>query len=169
MRLLVLSDSHSHIERMSLAAKQAKPDVIIHLGDYITDAQKLQVKFPNVTMYMVKGNCDVNAAGEKELMIMIEGVKIFMTHGHKYNVKMGLTSFVCRAQETDAGIALYGHTHRAMIDRVNGMYLMNPGQMERHDGTSPATYGAITIEKGKVAMELKILEDEDSAFSFHEA
>jgi len=161
MRLLVLSDSHGHIERMSLAAERVKPDIIIHLGDHITDAQKLQTQFPHMTLHMVKGNCDVNKAGENELIILAEGVNIFMTHGHTYNVKMGLTSFVYRAQETEADIALYGHTHRAMIDQVNGLYIMNPGQMERHDGTLSATYGIITIEKGKIGLEVEKLDTEE--------
>ena len=157
MRLLVLSDSHGHIERLALAAEQAKPDIIIHLGDHIADARKLHTQFPDIALYMVKGNCDISAAGELELLIIIEGFNIFMTHGHKYNVKMGLTPFLYRAQEVDADIALYGHTHRARMELVDGMWLMNPGQMERHDVTLPATYGIVTIENCKIDMKLKRL------------
>ena len=159
MRILVLSDSHGHIERMSLAAKQEMPDAIIHLGDHIGDARKLYTLFPDVAFYMVKGNCDLNAAGEKELVFMIDNVKIFIAHGHIYNVKASLTSFVYRAREICVDVALYGHTHKAAVDWANGIWFMNPGQMERHDGALPATYGIITIENGKIDVKLKRLED----------
>ena len=158
MRILVLSDSHGHIERMSHTAKQVNPDAIIHLGDRISDARKLHILVPSATVYMVKGNCDLDATGEKDKILLLDGKKIYMTHGHLYNVKMGLTTFIYRAKETGADIALYGHTHRAMMKRVDGIWIMNPGQMERHDKNLKATYGIISILDGKIDMELKNLD-----------
>ena len=157
MKLLVFSDSHGHIERMSLAVKQAAPDVVLHLGDNIGDARKLSAQLPNTAVYMVKGNCDSYAIGDLEQTLCLEGAKIYMAHGHMYNVKMGLTSFVYRAQETGADIALYGHTHVAALERLNGLWLMNPGQMKRHDRDFAATYGIISLKGGKIDIKLKNL------------
>ena len=154
MRLLVLSDSHGSTERMSLAARLARPDAILHLGDFIGDARTLHRQIPNVVFYMVKGNCDFNASGESEQLIKAEGVLIYMAHGHNHNVKNGLTAFSYRAQEVGADIGLYGHTHNAMIQHANGIWLMNPGQMERHDDMRKATYGVITIESDNIRMEI---------------
>ena len=158
MKLLILSDSHRRIDRMSLAAEQAKPDAILHLGDHIDDAWELRRRLPGVPFYMVKGNCDINAAGETELLLTLEGVRIFMAHGHAYNVKRGLLDFAYRALEMDAGIALYGHTHKAMMHQVGGIWLMNPGQMERDDKAIPASYGVVTVEGGRLDLELKTLQ-----------
>ncbi|MCL2167048.1 MAG: YfcE family phosphodiesterase [Clostridiales bacterium] len=124
------------------------------MGDYIGDARKLHTQIRNVVFYMVKGNCDFSAAGETEQLIKAEGVLIYMTHGHKYNVKNGLTAFSYRTQEVGADIGLYGHTHKAMIQQSNGIWLMNPGQMERHDDMRKATYGVITIENDNIRMEI---------------
>ena len=157
MRLLVLSDSHGSVDRMSLAARRSKPDAILHLGDHIGDARKLYVQFPDVAFYMVKGNCDANAAGETEQLFTLDGVRIFMTHGHKYNIKNGLAAFVNRAQATDARIALYGHTHIARILQTEDVWLMNPGQMVRHDSKHHASYGIITLVKGRLDMEIVYL------------
>ena len=158
MRLLVFSDSHGHFDRMAVTADLVKPDAVLHLGDYISDAIKMQTLFPGVAVHAVKGNCDFSQVGEKEQVLRIDGVTIFMAHGHTYNVKTGVTSFKFRAQEICADIALYGHTHRAMLEQVNGIWFMNPGQMERHDRVLPATYGIIAIENGKVDMALHGLQ-----------
>jgi putative phosphoesterase len=156
MRLLVLSDSHGHIERLSLAVEQANPAAVLHLGNHIGDARKLREKYPDAEFYMVKGNCDIDAAGEKELVFTLEGVKILMAHGHTYKVKSGLTAFAFRAREADADIALYGHTHKAMVEQAHGIWFMNPGQMERHDAIR-ASYGVVDIDSGNISMELKEL------------
>ena len=157
MKFLVLSDSHGHIERMHLAVEQAMPDVVLHLGDHIGDARKLHEKYPDMAFYMVKGNCDIDAAGEKELFYTYEGFKIFMAHGHTYKVKNGLSAFVHRARELNADIALFGHTHIAIVRQAHGIWFMNPGQMERHD-TIRASYGILMVDDGKVSFELKELE-----------
>ena len=156
MRLLVLSDSHGHIDRMSLAVERALPDAVLHLGDHIGDAKKLRYMFAELEFYMVKGNCDVNAAGEKEQILTLEGVKIYMSHGHAYNVKNGLAAFSFRAREVGADVALFGHTHLATLQKAHGIWFMNPGQMERNDPIR-ASYGIVTVDGGNAILELKEL------------
>ena len=149
MKLLVMSDSHRSMKHMRYAAEQVEPDVIIHLGDHISDAVELQRRFPNVVFYMVRGNCDGHLAGENELFLTLDGVGIFITHGNIYNVKSGLGSLIKAARDRGADVALYGHTHRAQISEDPGLWLMNPGQMMRHDGSFHASYGILTIVSGE--------------------
>ena len=156
MRLLVLSDSHGHNERLSLAVEQAKPDVILHLGDLIDDARNLQKEYPNIEFYMVKGNCDENSAGDKEQLLTLDGVKIFMAHGHIYKVKSSLIAYAHRAREVNADIALYGHTHRASVQQAHGIWFINPGQMERND-IIRASYGIVDVDGGNISIKLKEL------------
>ena len=157
MKLLVLSDSHGHIGRMQLAVEQVMPDAVAHLGDHIGDTRKLSEKYPDIAFYMVKGNCDLDAIGEKELFYTLEGFKVFMAHGHTYKVKNGLTAFAHRALELNADIALFGHTHIAMARHAHGIWFMNPGQMERND-TIRASYGIVMLDGGNISIELKELE-----------
>lgn len=149
MKLLVISDSHRNISRMLYAAGQTKPDVIIHLGDHISDAIELQQQFPEAIYHMVKGNCDMWSAGETEYSIVFDNVRVFITHGHKYGVKNGLNALIDCARGNDAALALYGHTHQALIRQIPGLWLLNPGQMARHDGSAPASYGIVEIRNGK--------------------
>ena len=157
MKLLVLSDSHQNIARMRYAAGQTDSDAILHLGDHINDAQKLRQQLPKKTFYMVKGNCDFQNNGKNELFLILEGVKILMTHGHTYGVKRGLGDLIERARQLGADLTLYGHTHRAALRQENGLWLMCPGQMERHDNSLAASYGIVTIEDGSFECGIEML------------
>ena len=157
LKLLVMSDSHQNIERMRYAARQTSPDAILHLGDHISDAQKLSRQLPNSVIYMVKGNCDFQTKGQDELFLIQGNVKILMTHGHTYGVKRGLADLIERARQLGADLALYGHTHRAALRQENGLWLMCPGQMERHDDGLMASYGVVAIEDGSFVCGIEML------------
>jgi len=57
-RVLVLSDSHGNVGNMIRAVKREEPDMILHLGDCVVDADALRREFPHITMVNVPGNCD---------------------------------------------------------------------------------------------------------------
>ena len=149
MKLLVMSDSHRNIDSMLYASGQADYDAIVHLGDHIGDAQKLRQRLPDTAFHMVAGNCDF-LAGESELFLTFEGVKILVTHGHKYGVKSGLGILLERALSLEADLVLYGHTHQASVRHERGLWLMCPGQMERHDRFLAASYGIAVIGGGNI-------------------
>jgi len=145
LRILVLSDSH----RNSFALKRAidsqrSAEIVIFLGDGINDFEALKSHYPEKMFLAVKGNCDFGAKGEEKGIFTVEGVKIFYTHGHIYNVKYGLYNAVMAAREAKAKILLYGHTHIPLTDYEDGLYIMNPGSVgSPRDGR--ATYGIIDI------------------------
>ena len=156
-KLLVVSDSHENVSRMCYAAEKTKPDVIIHLGDHISDAYGLQRQYPGPVYYMVKGNCDDYSSGESEMLLDIDGVSIYITHGHRYKVKSGLSLLRYGALEKGAVLALYGHTHQALIEETPGLWLMNPGQMEKHNNKKSATFGVVTINGGMFTCNIEYL------------
>lgn len=147
MRILVLSDSHGNIDHMVQSVEQAQPQVILHLGDYQRDAEKLHHRFPHIPMQNVPGNCDHNPVDTPEILTEYEEIKILMMHGHTRHVKAGTMSAICAARETGAQILLFGHTHRPLVDYDGTLWVMNPGSIGRG---SPCTYGVITIADGKV-------------------
>jgi putative phosphoesterase len=152
-----MSDSHRNISLMLHAAEQTKPDGIIHLGDHISDARKLQELFPDALYYMVKGNCDVGADGKDELLLPFGGVRIFAAHGHVYGVKRGLTALSDAARSKGASLAVFGHTHQPLIRQTPGLWLMNPGQMETHGENRIASYGVVTIGSGSLDCGIEYL------------
>jgi hypothetical protein len=61
----------------------------------------------------------------------------------------------------DCKIALFGHTHIYRTDCIDGMYVMNPGSIDRPRGRNPASYGVIEISgEGKVSMNIMAIRNE---------
>ena len=97
-RILVLSDSHGNVNNMVTAVGRLHPDMIIHLGDCWADAEQLHRKFPMTVMEQVPGNCDCRQEVQ-ERILLIEGKKILICHGHTFNVKAGYLNLQYAAEE----------------------------------------------------------------------
>ena len=116
MKILVLSDSHSALRFMYACMDAVKPDAVVHLGDHYDDGEILREDYPGVRFYQVPGNCDRYRCDPRLPEILIErvlGVNLYMTHGHKHNVKMFLGALIRDARASRCAAALYGHTHLA--------------------------------------------------------
>ena len=88
MKIGVLSDTHRAVTLADQAVKKmGDVDMVLHLGDNYTDAVYLAKKYPNIKFDYVKGNCDFGYGSESEKIIDVGGIKIFMTHGHRYNIQ----------------------------------------------------------------------------------
>lgn len=142
MRILVLSDSHgdeSAIQRAVLA--QPRAEVVIHLGDGEAECARARRSFPEKMFLQVRGNCDWASELPVTGLFETEGVKVFYTHGHAYGVKSGLYNAVCGAREQGARVLLYGHTHKALMDYEDGLYILNPGSLSGYG----ASYGTVDV------------------------
>jgi putative phosphoesterase len=158
MKILVLSDSHNKdSKRMNHAVEKVSPDAIVHLGDMVNDAKSLKMHYSDIAFYFVKGNCDFSDPEPTKLFLTLEGVKIYMTHGHLFDVKSGLEQLTDHGLALGAGIVLFGHTHKATIKQERGMWLMNPGQMEWHILGMPASYGILTLHNGSITCGIEYL------------
>ena len=150
MKILVLSDSHSGLSFMFRCVRAVKPDAIVHLGDYYDDAQTLQEEFPNIRLYQVPGNCDrfrVPPSAHEILILPVCGVELYMTHGHRHNVKMFTGSLIADARKAKAKAALYGHTHIADCRREEeGLWVLNPGSAGSYSGSA----GIMEVQDGNI-------------------
>lgn len=146
--MVVLSDTHGHREGIRrLSGLFAENDFIVHLGDGAADMREVFSRYPEKT-YVCQGNCDFYPAlpeGELEA----EGVKIFFCHGHRYHVKSGLSALAEEARKRGCQVALYGHTHRALVSEENGVLLVNPGSLKAPVGEG-GSYAYLVISGGKV-------------------
>lgn len=150
MKILVLSDSHSALSFMFRCVEKVKPDAMIHLGDYFDDGEALAEKFPGIPFYQVPGNCDRYRApiGAHEILILpVLGVKLYMTHGHRHNVKFYTGSLLADARKAKVAAVLYGHTHQAeCYQEEDGLWVLNPGSAGSYGGSA----GIIEAEEGKI-------------------
>lgn len=144
--IVVLSDTHGNMARLrDIAVVLAECDLIIHLGDTSSDGMKLKKEYGDKVV-PINGNCDSVKFGDDERVLEVEGVRFFLTHGHLYSVKSTLSNLSARAAELGCGIALYGHTHAAREEEINGVTAINPGNMSRYSRNS---YCYIVVNGGK--------------------
>jgi len=152
MKILVFSDSHGNFGSMMAAIeKEAPVDMIIHAGDVCRDIEDLQFAYPRVTVAGVKGNNDFFVRDfPDERVFLVEGVKIFVTHGHLFGVKYSLDGLLKATRERGADLCVFGHTHVNCREDADGIVLYNPGRASRG-------YGVLKCEKGKFTLESKSL------------
>lgn len=150
MRLLVISDSHGEIYKAATAVRNTENvDILLHLGDYFRDAQRLQEMFPGLRVEYIYGNSDFMVGNTKsEKLLVCDGVKIFMTHGHRYSIKWGYDRLYMKADDVHADLMLFGHTHVAEILRHNGRVFLNPGSISESRSVKSESYAVIDIKNG---------------------
>ena len=160
MKILVLSDSHSAISFMRFCVEALSPDAIVHLGDYYEDGQALLEDYPQIPFYQVSGNCDRFRCPRDAQEIRIEpvlGVPLYMTHGHRHNVKMDTGLLLRDARISRSAAVLYGHTHVAQCHREpDGLWVLNPGSCGYYGGSA----GLIDVSNGKI-VDCRILRQSD--------
>lgn len=147
MKILVMSDTHRNVNNAINLINYIgqKIDAIIHLGDCDKDAERIMKLYPNIPMYYVYGNCDFCSNVEDEQILSFNRIKILITHGHKYSVKWGYDKIAYVAKEKEVQIALFGHTHIAVIEYIDNILIMNPGSISLPRDSYIPTYGMLDI------------------------
>jgi len=134
VKILVISDTHGHIEKAAkLLPVLTNLDLIIHLGDYMKDASRLQSQ-TNIKVLSVGGTCDgVLSKIEGMVTLSTPYGPILLTHGHLHGVKNGVDRLLFQAEEIGAKAVLFGHTHSPYFQIIDGVALINPGSLTHPD------------------------------------
>lgn len=150
MRIVVISDSHGHGSVVDkIIRRESSADIIIFLGDVTTDIEDFTYEYSDKKFYIVSGNCDVFSNFPYTAVADVNGIKIFITHGHTLGVKGGTGALASAARQSDCKIALYGHTHVSNIKYDDGLYIVNPGSCARsRDGGN--SYAVIDIRENGI-------------------
>ena len=149
-KLVILSDSHNTPESLRRVLKAEKSvTAVFYLGDGLRDLDRVAPEFASTRIYSVAGNCDFDAMEPQDGLVAFEKLLIYYTHGHMYGVKYDLDTLAEAAKARGAEIALYGHTHIAHAETIDGVFLFNPGSCGRSYGGDP-TYGVLTLDRGQV-------------------
>lgn len=160
MKLTVFSDTHGRTKGMLRAIRQEAPDLVFHLGDNEKDAQSVLRQNPVQALLVVCGNCDHTPTQPESREFTLEGVKVFAAHGHRHRVKYDLEPIMNAGYFAGAGLVLFGHSHRAVCQNVDGMWVVNPGTSGL--GEKP-TYAVIEIAEGAVkSAEIREIPKEEA-------
>ena len=164
----VMSDSHDNLINVDKAVNifnERGVELVVHCGDYIAPFTLKNLSKLKCKMIGVFGNND----GEKELLLKmaskygldiggsfktveIDGRRIGILHG----INGSTLDFIYGlASLRKYDVILYGHTHRAHIEKKDDVLIVNPGE------TFGLLYGKATIaivDLEKMSAELVILK-----------
>jgi hypothetical protein len=151
-KILVVSDSHGNNTNLRKAievfgTRGEQLERLIHLGDMQVPLEEIQ-RLADCPVEAVRGNCDFAPELPAVKLLPIGGELALITHGHRYNCRMGTAQMKELARENGAGLVLFGHTHEPLMELDSDVKVLNPGSISlpRQDGHRP-TYLVITIEE----------------------
>lgn len=149
-KILIFSDTHGYLRDIPYLRHPEEYDYLIYLGDGYeevknwADGKNLDGKFIGVT-----GNCDFAPSVSRQKIFEIESIRIFITHGDIYHVKSDYKQIYSKARKLNADIAMFGHTHYADHQVIDGIHLFNPGSILPR-GRDFCSVGYMEIKDNKI-------------------
>ncbi|WP_243297425.1 metallophosphoesterase family protein [Bacillus litorisediminis] len=151
MKFIIVSDSHGLTKELEKVVN-AFPDAdgYIHCGD-----SELNSDHPAILPYTtVNGNCDWNGTFPDEQTVYKDSHRLFITHGHLYNVKTTLLNLHYKAQEKGANIVCFGHSHLVGAEMIDGILFLNPGSLRLPRGRKERTFMMLEIEGNQLVVSI---------------
>ncbi len=158
MKVLICSDTHRRHDKFIKVVEQEGPfDLLIHCGD-TEGGEYLISEVAGCPCEIVAGNNDFFGDLPREALFELGGRKVWVTHGHNYYVMLDTAFIAEEAQSRGAGVVMFGHTHRPLIEEA-GVLCINPGSISyprQHDHRP--SYIILTIDENDVwDLQLKYL------------
>ena len=159
MKILVVSDTHGRDENLETVVYREAPfDMLVHCGD--VEGREIFIEaLAEVSCCIVSGNNDFFSDLPREEEIEIAGKKFLVTHGHYYGVSIDETGVVEEARSRNCDVVMFGHTHRPVLEVIDGILAINPGSLSypRQMGRRPSYVVLETDEDGNITGEIKYL------------
>jgi hypothetical protein len=131
----ILSDTHDNLTRVRQAVRlfdDAGCDLVVHAGDFVAPFTVEELRNLRVPVRAVFGNCDGERAG---LARAFQGLGEIAESPLRFE-HAGLRFLVCHLDapvgrylaEKSCDVLVFGHTHKPLIERREGVLLVNPGE-----------------------------------------
>jgi uncharacterized protein len=147
MKVGVISDTHGNLPGDVFEAFDGV-DHILHAGD-IGGADLLTELQTLATVTAVVGNTDgfdVRHQWPEVAEITLEGHTIVVVHGDRFGVP---TTQRLRRAYPQAQIIAYGHTHKALVETVGGVTVVNPGSAGAPRLGRKPSVALVALERGR--------------------
>ncbi|MBP1560617.1 MAG: metallophosphoesterase [Oscillospiraceae bacterium] len=155
MRIIVMSDSHGQsvqVEKIIRANPEA--DMFVHLGDGEREISEMRMKYPDIDLRSVRGNCDFGKDSPDFQIIEWGKARIFCTHGHRYGVKGGTELIRSIARDNGCSAVFFGHTHERYLALEDGIDILNPGSCAfPRDGNKPS-YAFVDVTENGIFLNI---------------
>ena len=162
MKILIVSDTHGRFEQMKQVIATEKPlDILVHCGDLCGDLGAVLGRKPGFQVFAVQGNCDMPGKFPAACVIELGDHKIFLTHGHLYNVRKDNRKLVRAAKENGCDMVMFGHTHLPENVIDSNICILNPGSLsEPRTKDGRPSYAVMTIhdKTGETNVELHYID-----------
>jgi len=150
----VISDTHIPARSDDIASEILsafeKVDCIIHAGD-IVEMRVIEELQQIAPVHAVAGNMDsdeIKSVLPGKMVIEIAGVRIGITHGA--GSPIGIKKRILRLFKNDnVDCVVYGHTHTAEKNIINGVLMFNPGSAADKVYMSRQSFGMLFITEEK--------------------
>jgi putative phosphoesterase len=141
----VIADTHGYVDPR-LEAAFARVEAIVHAGD-VGGAHVLDALRAMAPLYAGYGNND-EAGGRAGL----GGLGLRLHEDFDFGgVRFHLVHQLPHARpEPATGVVVYGHSHRALVERRDGVLYVNPGAAGRAGFHRLQTVALMTIERGQI-------------------
>jgi uncharacterized protein len=131
----VLSDSHDNLDRVRAAVaffNAAGCDLVVHAGDFVAPFAAEELRNLRAPVKAVFGNCDGERAGLAKVFAGLGEIAAAPLKFEHAGRRFGL----CHMDSAVDGLAaaeafdvvIFGHTHRPLVERRDGILLVNPGE-----------------------------------------
>lgn len=145
MKIILVADSHGkHEILVKIRNRHKDADFFLHAGDIELDENEVE------GYEVVAGNNDFYYDYPMQRSVMTPYGKLVLLHSHtisSYHHNEKLFDF---GKEQMARIVCFGHTHRNVFIKKDGMYLINPGSLYYNRDGSPLGYYVLDITEDVV-------------------
>jgi uncharacterized protein len=129
-------------------------DLILHAGDFVTEAFLEELRALGPPVEGVYGNMDepaLKAALPKERTVEVAGTRIGMVHiaGPRLRREARLA-----ARFPDCEAVVYGHTHLPQVERFQHLWILNPGSPTERRGAPTHAMLVLKVQRGRLTPEL---------------
>ena len=159
MKILIVSDTHRNEDNLiEVLEKEKNLDLLIHCGD-VEGAEDEIEHYAGCKTVFVAGNNDFFSRLPREMELQVEGMKVWVTHGHNYYVNTNPEYIRKEARIRNMDIVLYGHTHRPIIEKKEDLIVINPGSLTypRQEGRRPSYAVLELVEREVQRLEIVYL------------
>lgn len=158
MVILVFSDTHGDEDAFKKMLEQVPNyDQLICLGDSgFTESMMLAHD-----IISVRGNYPFAPKFPLDIEKVYFNKKFFLTHGHKYHVKFGLSRLRLKADLLKADICMFGHTHHIYFKQKGPLILLNPGALSFQRSNKFPSYVKIEIDEYHLNIDIINLNNQD--------
>lgn len=128
-KIMIVSDTHGNNQYLNKALEaEGAFDLFLHLGD-LEGSEYFIESFVEGKKELIAGNNDYYVEYPNEKMIEVQGYRIWMTHGHRYQVYMGVSALREAGIQKGADIILFGHIHQPYLE-TGGYYHSESGKYQ---------------------------------------